>query len=158
MSENTKSTNWGAVSLGSAAGSVTLGARGTVYVFQNFDNSDRFIFLLADLGFGGRELLHKRKYDPSSYTKITANIPFSASDLNWSNGGEATIGIAALIAGASATSVSAWPLFLPGPPVPGAEVNNDYFTGQVLYGTNDVGLSASVAYQFIGMWILITVL
>jgi hypothetical protein len=94
----------------------------------------------------------KNFVNPNSYTKIVANRKFSASDLNFSPGAEATIGVAAGIGGFSATSISAWPFFQ-GAPTPGAEVNNDYFTGQVIYSTNDVGLSASAAYQFLGGWV-----
>jgi hypothetical protein len=168
MSADTQSSDWGAFSIGSANGTLGLGCRGTVYVFQNFENGDKFLFLLADLGFGfsigfrlnqaarnlAKTLLSdKNVTNPRSYTKITANIAFSAHDLNFSPGGEATAGIALLVAGLSVTSVSAWPFFPKGAPVPGAEVNNDYFTGQVIYSTNDVGLSASAAYQFLGRWL-----
>lgn len=167
MSINTPSRNWGAYAVAGANAALGLGARGTIYIFNNFDTSDKFIFLLADLGFGfaigprlnqgvrnlGRAALSSKSfYDPNSYTKITANREFSAGDLNWSPGAEMTIGVAVLLAGLSATAISAWPFF-DGPPRPGVEVNNDYFSGQVIYNTNDVGLSAGVAYQFIGRWV-----
>jgi hypothetical protein len=141
--------------------------RGTVYVLRKFDNADKILFLLADLDFKfsvglrlnqlvrnlAKALLSNKDFvNPDSYTKIAANKPFSASDLNWSPGAEATIGITALLAGCSATSVSAWPFFQ-GAPEPGVEVDNDYFTGEVIYSTNDVGLSATAAYQFIGRWV-----
>lgn len=167
MPINTESSNWGAFSVASANSVIGLGARGTVYVFRNFDNTDKFLFILADLGFGfsigirlnqairnlAKALLSNKDFaNPDSYTRITVNKPFSANDLNWSSGAEATIGIALLLAGYSATTVSAWPFFQ-GAPVPGAEVNNDYFTSQVIYSTNDIGLSANAAYQFIGRWV-----
>ena len=167
MSIYTKSSEWGAFSVASANTAFGLGARGTVYVLRNFDNADKFLFLLADLGFGfsvgarlnqlirnlAKTLMSDKDFvNPNSYTKITANKPFSASDLNWSPGAEATIGITVLLAGCSATSVSAWPFFQ-GAPAPGEEVNNDYFTGQVIYSTNDIGLSATAAYQFLGRWV-----
>lgn len=167
MATNTTSSQWGAYSIASANGAFSLGVRGTVYVFRNFDNADKFLFLLGDLGFGfsiglrlnqlirnlAKALLSDKDFvNPDSYTRITTNKSFSASDLNWSPGAEATIGIAALIAGCSATSISAWPFFQ-GAPDPGAEVDNDYFTGQVIYSTNDIGLSGTVAYQFIGLWV-----
>jgi hypothetical protein len=87
--------------------------------------------------------------NPKSYTKFTANTPFSADDLDWAPGAEATIEIAVALAGCSATSVSAWPFFQ-GAPEPGAEVDNDYFTGPIIYSTNDIGLSAFAAYQAAG--------
>lgn len=167
MSVYTKSEDWGAFSVASATGAFGLGARGTVYVFRNFDNANKFLFLLADLGVGfsvgfrlnqlirnfAKTLLsNKDLVNPDSYTRITANRPFSASDLDWSPGAEATAGVAAGLVGCSATSVSAWPFFQ-GAPRPGEEVNNDYFTGQVIYSTNDIGLSASASYQFLGRWV-----
>lgn len=166
MSELTQSSSWGAFSVASANATLALGVRGTIYVFRNFDNGDRYLFLLADLGFGlslglrvnqlvrniAKNLMSDKNFNnPGSYTKFTANKPFSASDLNLSPGGEATIGITVLVAGCSATAVSAWPFFQ-GPPKSG-EVNNDYFTGQVIYSTTDIGLSVSGAYQFMGRWI-----
>ena len=126
MSQYTESSEWGAFSVASANAALSLGVRGTVYVFRNFDNGDRFIFLLADLGFGfsvgvrvnqivrnlAKTLLSdKNMLNPKSYTRIKANKAFSASSLNWSPGAEATIGIVTGIAGLSATTVSAWPFF-----------------------------------------------
>ena len=161
------SSNWGAFSVASANTSFGLGARGTIYALRNFDTGERYLFLLADLGFGfsigarinqvvrnlAKSLLNDKNFsNPSSYTKITANRPFSASDLNFSPGAEATIGIAILAAGCSATAISAWPFFQ-GAPQPGQEVDNDYFTGSVIYSSNDIGLSASAAYQFLGRWV-----
>ena len=167
MSVYTKSDDWGAFSVATANGALGLGVRGTIYTFRNFDNANKFLFLLADLGFGfqvgvrinqlvrniARGLMSNKDFvNPDSYTKITANKAFSASNLDWSPGAEATIGIAAVLAGCSATKVSAWPFFQ-GAPAPGEEVNNDYFTGQVIYSTNDIGLSAAAAYQFLGRWV-----
>jgi hypothetical protein len=167
MSVYTKSDDWGAFSVASANGSLGLGVRGTVYVFRNFDNANKFLFLLADLGFGfsigyrlnqlirnlAKTVMSNKDFvNPDSYTKLTANRSFSASDLNWSPGAEATAGVAAGMVGFSVTTISAWPFFQ-GAPEPGKEVNNDYFTGQEIYSTNDFGLSATAAYQFIGRWV-----
>jgi hypothetical protein len=167
MGEGTTSKNWGAFSVAGASASLGLGARGTVYVFRNFDNGDRYLFLLADLGVGfslgfrvhqairsmGKALLNNKDFvNPNSYTKIIANKAFSSDDLDFSPGVEATIGVAATVVGISATAVSAYPFFQ-GAPKPGEEVNNDYFTSQIIYSTNDIGLSASAAYQFIGRWV-----
>ena len=167
MSANTQSDQWGAFSVASANATLGLGVRGTVYVFRNFDNAEQFLFLLADLGFGfsvgvrlnqairnlAKAILSNKDFaNPNSYTRITANKAFSANDLDWSPGAEATIGITALLAGCSATLISAWPFFHE-LPQPGVEVNNDYFTGQVIYSNNDIGLSASAAYQLLGRWV-----
>jgi hypothetical protein len=51
MSIDTASTNWGAYGIASASSALGLGGRGTVYIFRNFDNADKFLFLLGDLGF-----------------------------------------------------------------------------------------------------------
>src|SRR3954470_6608402 len=98
MGIDTKSTNWGAYSLASANATLGLGLRGTVYVFRNFDNDNKFLFLLADYGFGisigfrlnqvirnlGKALLSDKNFsNPASYTKITCNKTFSADDLDW---------------------------------------------------------------------------
>lgn len=166
MSKGTDSSNWGAVSVATITHSVGLGFRGTFYVFRNLDNNDKFLFLLVDLGMGfsfGVRLnqmirnLWKVTFKDMTfnnkeiYTKIEANKPFSSDDLNFSPGAEATIGIVVLTAAAGATSISAWPFFQ-GTPKPGEEVNNDYFTGQVIYSKTDIGLSANANYQFLGRW------
>jgi hypothetical protein len=166
MGIDTASSNWGAMSVANASGNIGLGARGTVYVLRNMDNGDRFLFLLADLGIGftfgvrlnqifrnlGKTLLSDKSFNnPASFTKIAVNRSFSADDLDLSPGAEATIGIVALTAGVSATSISGWPFFQ-GAPKPGETVDNDYFSGSVIYSTTDIGLSAGGAYQFIGRW------
>ena len=52
MGVDTISSNWGAVGIASYSGELGLGARGTLYAFRNFDTGDKFLFVLADLGFG----------------------------------------------------------------------------------------------------------
>lgn len=169
MSADTKSSSWGAFGAGSVNANVGLGFRGTVYCFKNFDNGDMYLFLLADLGFGysvgpninrwvrqlWKEVVgYKDVLDNDSFTKIKANKPFSASDLNFAQGGEATAGVTYGPYSFSATTVSAWPFFWEGDLLPnGSVVNRDYFTGQVLYGKTDIGLSVGVAYQFLGRWV-----
>jgi hypothetical protein len=167
MGINTTSSNWGALSVASASAAIGLGTRGTLYTLRNMDNGDRFLFVLADLGFGftlgvrlnqiirnlGKTLLSDKSFNnPASYTKIAVNRSFSADDLDLSPGAEATIGVVALATGWTATSISAWPFFQ-GAPQPGATVDNDYFSGSVIYSTTDVGLSAGGNYQFIGRWV-----
>jgi hypothetical protein len=166
MSSGTTSANWGAVSVATVTGAMALGARGTVFVFRNGDNSDKFIFFLASLGFGlslgvrvnqlirniWKSVVKNTDFnDPSAYTPIVANSSFSADDLAWSPGAEATIGITILDDSAGASAISAWPFF-DGAPKPGQEVNNDYFTSQVIYSKTDIGLSGNINYQFLGRW------
>jgi len=165
MGRSTQSNNWGAFSLAGLSAQLSIGARNTLYAVRNFDNNDTFLFLLADLGFGYSfgvrldqrirtlaKLILSDKYlmNSRSYTPIKANRQFSAGDLNLARGAEATIGVAAMLAGCSATSISAWPFFQGSPSA--GEVDNDYFTGSIIYSTNDVGLSVTAAYQFLGTW------
>jgi hypothetical protein len=167
MASDTTSSDWGAFSVASANGNLGLGVRGTVYAVRNFTNGDRFLFLLGDLGFGfslgarvnpiirnlAKTVLSDKNFDnPGSYTRIKANKSFSASDLNLAPGAEATIGVTATVVGISATTISAWPFFQ-NQHKPNEEVNEDFFTGAVIYSTNDIGMSVSVAYQFLGRWV-----
>lgn len=168
MTTDIQSGHWGALSVMSLnAPSLALGGRGTLYSLRNGDTEECYLFALLDLGFsasfgikvnqqvknlwkvivGGKNLI-----DSSLYTPIQANRPFSADDLNFAPGAEATAGAVVLSAAVSATTISAWPFF-ESPSEPGAEVNNDYFTGATIYSTTDIGLSAGIAYQFLGRWI-----
>jgi hypothetical protein len=166
MGSRTKSENWGAVSVANVTGAVGLGARGTVFVFRNADNDEKFLFFLASLGFGlsfgvrihqefrsiFRAVAKNSDFnDPDTYTTIVPNYAFSADDLAWSPGAEATIGLVVFVDSFGASSISAWPFFQ-GAPKPGQEVNNDYFSGQVIYSKTDIGLSANANYQFLGRW------
>jgi hypothetical protein len=162
MSRFTTSQNWGAMGIVSGSAGLGLNGSGTVYLFRNQDNADRFLFLLADLGIGGslgiglkkirevvRLVLHNANlYDPRSYSDVSANKEFSAWDLHLASGAEASAGFA-VVAGYSWTVISAWPFFQ-GEPT-SAEVNNDYFTGVNVSGIQ-AGISAGGAYRFYGMW------
>lgn len=168
MSTDTISSNWGAVAIASVSGEVGLGARGTLYVYRNFDTGERFLYALVDLGFGlgvgfsiSEEIKQlfkattsgKNMDDPTVYTLIPVHNPFSASDLHLASGSEATAGVTVAILGASITLVSAWSFFQSAPE-PGQEVNNDYFSGaQIISNGFDLGLQAKAAYQFMGRWI-----
>jgi hypothetical protein len=167
MSNSTESHNWGAVSLVSVNANAGLGFRGTIYEFRNMDNGNRFSFLLASLGVGFalgfriNQILRnfykaatKRKdlNDPALYTKLPVKRRFSADDLAWSPGAEATIGVTLLVAGCTVTLISAWPFFQ-GAPEPGEVVDNDYFSGAEIVSLYDLGLGAQGAYHFMGRWI-----
>jgi hypothetical protein len=162
MSVNTKSNNWQAISIVSASGGLGLNGAGTVYLFHNKDNGDKFLFLLADFGLGGgfgirseaigkvlKTILNSTAlYNFTSYSDIPANRTFSASDLHLSRGAEATIGVT-LLAGYSYTAISGFPFFS-GPPKSG-EVNNDYFSGANVSG-KQFGIGGGAAYRFFGSW------
>ena len=162
MATGTNSSNWGAVSIVSASGGVGLNASGTIYLFRNHDNGDKFLFLLADLGIGGSLGIKSKKiadlvkrilnsaaiYDSSSYSTITANRAFSADDLNLARGAEASADVA-LIAGYNATVISAFPFFSGAPS--SDVVNNDYFTGAYVGGWQ-IGVGIGAAYRFYGLW------
>ena len=165
MATETSSKNWGAIGIANISSGVGLNVSGTIYLFRNHDNGDRFLFALADLGIGVsfgakadkitslvKTILGKASLnDVSSFTAIPANRSFSASDLNLARGAEATIGATAT-AGYSATVISAfpWTIFAP---KPGEEVNNDYFSGVDVSGLQlGAGVSVAVAYRFYGLW------
>src|SRR4051812_38164284 len=128
MAVETSSTNWGAIGIIGISSGIGINVSGTIYLFRNHDNSDRFLFALADLGIGGsfgfksdkiatlvKTILGKASLgDMSGFTKITANKSFSASDLNLARGAEATVGAASL-AGYSATTISAFPWTISAP-------------------------------------------
>lgn len=160
--------NWSALGVMSLnAPSLALGIKGTLYAFRNGDTQESYLYALVDVGFnwtigvkvnqhvknlwkvivGGKNLL-----DYSSYTPIPANRPFSADDLNFAPGAEISGGVVVLASAVSKTMISAWPFFHE-PSEPGAEVNNDYFTGATIHSTTDIGLTAGMAYQFMGRWI-----
>ena len=168
MGVDTISSNWGAVGIASYSGELGLGARGTLYAFRNFDTGDKFLFVLADLGFGvgwgfsvpeeirqffKAAVNNKNMEDLSIYTMFPANKPFSATDLNFARGSEATAGVAVVILGTAITLISAWPFFQ-GASQPGQEVNNDYFSGAEIRSNGfELGLQAKAAYQFLGVWV-----
>jgi hypothetical protein len=161
MGTSTNSTNWGAIGTVSASGGLGLNASGTIYLFRNHDNGDKFLFLLADLGLGGSLGITTKKiktlvktilnshalYDVRSYSDIPANRPFSADDLNLARGAEATAS-AAVVAGYSATVISGFPFFTG---APDGEANHDYFTGANVSGYQ-IGVGVGAAYRFYGMW------
>lgn len=166
MSKETESSNWGVFSLASLKAGTGLNAMGTLYVFRNFDTNERFLFALCDLGLGasigfkikGKPLLklimNSKKFDKlASYTRIKANKPFSASDLNLAQGAEATAGITLFKKGCSTTLISAFPFFTESHE-PNQEYNDDYFSGALIVSCgDDLGLDAKAAYQFFGKWI-----
>jgi len=169
MGKTTESSNWGALGIASAGGGVGLNVQGSVYLLRNQDNGNRFLFLLADFGPGfswGGSSVSPRKVlqlvksilrnssvnDPSSYSDIPANRPFSADDLHFARGAEATYG-AGYVVGYAVTVISAWPMFS-GAPEPGVEVNNDYFSGADVRGLQ-TGIGMSMAYRLFGEWVRI---
>jgi hypothetical protein len=170
MTIYTETKNWGAVSLVSLTSQLTFGFRGTIYEFRNMDTGERFDFLLATLGAGlglgirvnqiirnAYKAATKTKdlSDPSLYTIIPCNKAFSADDLDWSPGAEATAGVTFIAVGYTLTTISAWPFFN-GPPKPGEVVNNDYFSGAEIKSKFDLGLSGQAAFQFMGRWIKVS--
>ncbi len=166
MGMNTTSSNWAALGIASAGGGIGLNLQGTIYLFRNNDNGDRFLFLLADFGpgfsFGGSAaspskvwkvvksiLQNSSLNDPRLYSDVPANRPFSAADLHLARGAEATAG-AGYFMGYAFTVISAWPTFT-GAPKPGEEVNNDYFSGADVQGWQ-TGIGVSLAYRLYGEW------
>src|SRR3954454_15801807 len=154
MATETVSSNWGAVGVFSLSGQAGLGAKGTLYVFRNSDTGESYLFALIDLGFGlslgfklsqyirtvyKAILSNKNLADPASYTPIPVNVPYSADDLHFAQGAEASVGAVVGVLAASTTAILAWPLFR-GEPQPG-EVNNDYFSGAQIQSSTDLGLS-----------------
>ena len=163
MAIETSCKNWGAMGIVGVSSGLGLNAAGTIYLFRNQDNGDKFLFMLADLGIGGsfgiksdklsklvKAILNSTNIgDPRSFSSIPANKSFSASDLNLAKGAEATVG-AALVAGYSSTVISAFPWTVSAPK-PGEEVNNDYFSGADVSGWQ-AGVGAGAAYRFYGLW------
>jgi hypothetical protein len=145
-----------------------IDARGSIYLFRNADTGEKYLFALADVGFGASYGISisslvktvlanmfsssKDLDNPDSYSKIVGNRPFSADDLNFAQGAEAVAGAELGVAGVSITLLSAWPFFSEGAPQPGEEVNNDYFSGAEIDGSSGIGASVSAAYQFLGKW------
>ena len=164
MGKATASKNWGAIGIVSVSGGLGLNGSGTIYLWRNGDNDEKFLFMLADVGLGGTFGINIKKlhilvkkvlgivtaYDPRSYTTIPCNKSFSADDLNLARGAEATIGVT-LLAGYSYTVISGWPMFGGAPDAGGEPVNNDYFSGADVSGIQ-AGLGLGAAYRFLGGW------